>query len=92
MHERARWGIKKRSGVADDGSCCRDASCVITEHLGGRFLGGRGRPRSLANSILQPHVPGKGYRPIYSCLISSSLSIRSSDQDRLFDETQMKVS
>jgi len=72
MHEKVRWGIKRRSGVAHDGTCCRGASIVVTVHLVGRFLGGRGRPRSLANSLLQPHVPGKGHGAICSCPISSS--------------------
>jgi len=92
MHEKVRWGIKRRSGVAHDGTCCRGASIVVTVHLGGRFLGARGRPRSLANILVQMKVSGEGYGAIYSCVINSSPAVRSSDEDRLFDETQMKVS
>ena len=83
MHEKVRWGIKRRSGVAHDDTCCRGASIVVTVHLVGRFLGGRGRPRSLTNSLVQTKVPGEGYGAIYSCLISRSLAVRSFDQDRL---------
>ena len=65
MHEKARWGIKRRSGVAHDGTCCRGASIVVTVHLVGRFLGARGRPRSLANSLVQTKVPGEGHPALH---------------------------
>ena len=51
---------KKRGGGSRSGMAFltmallqRGASVVVTMHLRGRFLGARGRPRSLANSLLQ---------------------------------------
>jgi hypothetical protein len=77
--EEARWGIKRRSGVAHDGTCCRGASILATVQLGGRFLGARGRPRSLPNSVVQTKVPGEGYPALHRSPIGSTPGL---DQER----------